>query len=350
MDRRLPVVVLVSAVLAVAGCGDPNAISDAAQQAAPDSTLASVADTTAAVEDTAPATFETIARADDEPAANTDVVAPTEPRGGVAIIDPLPPQADATVDAAAAETAVRYAYQHWILVDLDKDLRARLVENCEINVDIIDSGMQAARGIVEFARVVVDEIRFTASDRAEVTFRLQWRDSPSPYFPDALSGTAVFQNGTWRISGQTLCLLAFGAGQDCAGAGAENPIPPAVLQLLTVPIGYSWAGDPATPNTISVPGFGEWTGSGTASLTIATEALAGMSKLTASEIDLVLASGRFGAGAGAPYVVANQRARLADVDGVTDLVYLRADDVVVHIHATNLTGQQITELASAIVG
>jgi hypothetical protein len=81
--------------------------------------------------------------------------------GRVTINDPLPTQLDGETDPAAAEIAVRYAYQHWILIDLDKDLRAKLVEQGEQNRDGLEAGLAAARSIADQARFAIDAVRIT---------------------------------------------------------------------------------------------------------------------------------------------------------------------------------------------
>ena len=270
------------------------------------------------------------------------------PLGGVTIDDPLPPQADAAADSAVAEVAVRYAYQHWLLVDLDKDLRAQLVENGEVNRDIIDQGLQDARGIIEFGRLHVASVVFTAADRAEVTFDVTWQDSPSPYFPDRMTGTAIFIDGTWRITGRTLCVLAFGSGQDCAGGADDLPEPAAALELLHPPDGLVWDG-PGEDNKVFVPGQGSWHGPNNSSFVVTTKVIQGISKLAPEDGEDVLSSGQFLNADGISFSVGGRPGLVVQDGQSVQLVYIRPDDVVVTISAFGMTVNQVGNLAFSLV-
>ncbi len=126
----------------VAACGDPIAQPDAAQAQVPVATIVTASASEALV---APTDIAAIEVAVTEPVPQAAAAALSQeatiaqgPLGGVTIDDPFPAQTDAISDPAVAETAVRYAYQHWILIDFDKHLRARLIENGEANVDGLD--------------------------------------------------------------------------------------------------------------------------------------------------------------------------------------------------------------------
>ena len=283
----------------------------------------------------------------EEPAPPTTVVG--GPLGGVTIDDPLPPQLDAAADPAAAEVAVRYAYQHWLLVDLDKDLRAQLVENGEANVDIIDQGLQDARGIIEFGRLHVATVVFTAADRAEVTFDVTWQDGPSPYFPDRMTGTALFVDGTWRITGRTLCVLAFGSGQNCTGGDVDLPDPADALELLHPPDGLVWDGGGPRANTVSVPGQGSWHGPNGSSFVVSTEIIEGISTLAPEDGEDVLSSGRFLNADGVSFSVGGRPGLVVQNGQAVQLVYIRPDDVVVTISASGMTLNQVGSLAFSLV-
>lgn len=285
--------------------------------------------------------------ATDPPAVTTTVEG--GPLGGVTIDDPLPPQADAAADPAAAETAVRYAYQHWLLVDLDKDLRAKLVENGEANVDIIDQGLQDARGILEFGRLHVVTVVFTAADRAEVTFDVTWQDGPSPYFPDRMTGTALFVDGSWRITGRTLCVLAFGSGQDCTGGNADLPDPADALELLHPPEGLVWDGGGPRANTVTVPGQGSWHGPNSSSFVVSTQVLEGISTLAPEDGADVLSSGRFLNADGVSFSIGGRPGLVVQDGQSVQLVYIRPDDVVVTISAFGMTLTQVGNLAFSLV-
>lgn len=275
---------------------------------------------------------------------------PSQPLGGVTIDDPMPPQADALTDPAVADAAVRYAYQHWLLVDFDKDRRALLIENGERNRDVIDEGLKAARSIIEHGRIAVDEVTLTDAEHAVVAFRVQWQDRPSPYFPKPMTGDAVYVDGTWRIASGTLCLLAFGAGQDCAGAGAQNPTPPEALVLVATPPGFEWAGPPSPVHAIVIPGSGTWVDTRQQGhLTISADALAGVAALGPEDADLVLQTGRFAGEGGEPHSVAGMPARVIRDGTTVTLAYIRADDVVVVIRSEGVALEQVFALPGALI-
>lgn len=281
-----------------------------------------------------------------EPPATTTTVEGGQ-LGGVTIDDPLPPQADAAADPAVAEVAVRYAYQHWLLVDLDKDLRASIVENGEANVDVIHQGLQDARGIVEFGRLHVVSVVFVAADRAEVTFDVTWQDGPSPYFPDRMTGTAIFVDGSWRITGRTLCVLAFGSGQDCAGGDANLPDPADALELLQPPDGLVWDG-PGRADTVAVPGQGSWHGQDNTTFMVSTEVLEGISNLAPEDGADVLSSSRFLNADGISFSVGGRPGLVVQNGQSVQLVYIRPDDIVVTITANGMTLNQVGALAFAL--
>jgi len=334
------VLVLAGGLLA-SSCGDDSRVSNAASGTETASPTAS-SPTTMIGEDTVP---DSIAAAATEATTQPDV---TLPLGGVSIDDPLPVQTDAAIDPMTAEVAVRYAYQHWILVDLEKNLRASLIENGESNVDVIDAGLQEARSIIEFGRIQVETVQFLAADRADVTFRVQWQDGPSPYFPDLMSGTAIMQGGTWRISGHTLCLLAFGSGQDCAGSNTPVPTPAQALVLLGMPPGFIWSDDPGQRNVVSVPGIGSWVGAGTGRFTIGTEVLAGVAALEPADADALLSTRRYLGTDSQSYPIGGRSGRIVENGNDVTLVYIRPDDIVVRIDASGLTPSQVASVAFAL--
>jgi len=351
MRHRLMVLVLMGGLL-VAGCGDNSRVSNAASGAESTIPADAAAPDTATPDTATPDTMPGVDTVPDSIAAMpTDATTQpdiTPPLGGVTIDDPLPAQTDAASDPVTAEVAVRYAYQHWILVDLDKNLRASLIENGESNVDVIDSGMQEARSIVEFGRIQVETVQFLAADRADVTFHVQWQDRPSPYFPDLMSGTALMQGGTWRISGHTLCLLAFGSGQDCAGSDTPVPTSARALVLLGVPPGFTWLGDSGPRNVVTVPGVGQWDGAGAGRFSIATEVLAGVAALDPADADALLSTRRYLGTNSVSYPIGGRTGRLVENGNDVTLVYIRPDDIVVRIDASGLTPSQVAAVAFAL--
>jgi hypothetical protein len=350
MRRTWVVFALLGGLLATA-CGDNSRVSNGAATAdtavgTPDTAAAETitSDSSAGAPTEATVVLESVAAVP----GDTTQPATAGPLGGVTINDPLPPQPDAATDPVSAETAVRFAYQHWILVDLDKNLRASLIENGESNVDVIDAGLQEARSIIEFGRIQVETVHFLAADRADVTFHVQWQDGPSPYFPDLIAGTALFQGGTWRISGHTLCLLAFGSGQDCAGSDTPVPTPAAALVLLGAPVQFAWLGDTGPRNGVSVPGMSQWDGAGAGRFSISTEVLAGVAALEPADADALLTTRRYLGPGSRSFPIGGRTGRIIENGSDVTLVYIRPDDIVVRIDAGGLTASQVAALAFAL--
>ena len=369
---------IVLTVLLLAGCGDRRAAVQAPP--APSDARTTVA---IAVPDTGPVPASTAAPASTAVPASTAMpdttVVPVDPvtgpsvpvettntesvtaplvslvgpsttlvPGDVSTADPLPTQTDAVTSQVTAEAAVRYAYQHWILIDLDKQLRGHLVENGELNADKMDAALQAARGLVSCARLGVDTVQFTDAADALVSFRVLCGSSRSTYFPNQVAGSAVYRDGTWRISSKTLCRLAFSTGMDCAGVNPDNPVQPTAFELTSVPDGYIWdGGSPA--NVFGANGYGQWSDSVHGSrLSVVSQGLAGVSKLDATDADFVLASPRFATANGMTVAVGDRPGRgEQDGNGAT-LAYLRADDVIVHMTATDMTVDQLITLAETV--
>ena len=355
MRPRLVVAFAVVPTLFIVACGDRDAakpLSVPVPSTAPSAPVTTVEDTDVHVIDAAATTAASFDEGLDEGLSVYDTVPPTQGtmfEGDVRTDDPLPDQADAATDPVLAETDVRYAYQHWILIDLDKDLRGRLVENGEVNADRMATAMEANRGLISCARIVVDLVQFTDAEHALVEFDMNCGTTRSSYFPNQLSGSALYQNGTWRISSATLCLLALSSGIDCAGVAADNPVSPAAFELTVVPNGYTWTGGPVA-NIFASDGGGQWENSATQqTLTIRSEALAGVSKLDAADADFVLSSPRFMTANGSVVQVGDRPGRGEQDGTAASLAYVRADDVVVHIWASDSTVDQLIAVAAALV-
>jgi hypothetical protein len=63
----------------------------------------------------------------------------------------------------------------------------------------------------------VEKIEFTSPTEADVTYTLTLNGATA--LPNA-SGTAVEQNGTWKVSVKTLCALV-----QLSGNGSSSPVP-----------------------------------------------------------------------------------------------------------------------------
>ena len=390
MLNRRRVACIGMLLIGLVGCGNRNDTTDALQQpgaahAAPDSAVPSTdAATTAAVAVPAPVDTTVVETATTAPPVPTTaaisgdttgvsydpavsapigvdtVPASTGPLGGVTIEDPLPPEVDAT-DPAAAEAAIRYAYGHWILVDLDKTLRGSLIENGEQNADRLDSRLHDLRTQIEFARFDVQSIVFTDTTHADVVYQIHWHEVPSPVFPYPLAGTALFTNGTWRISGRSLCVLAISFGQGCNVDDPTNPVPTAALQVLDIPSGYTVmskvqsgptnpSAPPLPPDVMPVPGsIGLVSGpSMAATVFINAEVLSGSWKLSDDDAQIVLAAQHYGVVNGTAVSVDGRPGRgSVGPDGLS-LAFIRTDDVIVTLHATSLSVTQLIAIAGGL--
>ena len=352
MSPRPWTLLIAVVVLVTAGCGDRSSTSDVVAPIAPEDTAFVAAESTTDVAtDVVTAEPTTVAMANGDATLGSDPTSDTGPLGGVTVDDPLPPQSDSATDATVADTAVRFAFRHWILVGLDQDRRARLIEDGEDNVEGIATGFQKAESLIQFARVAVDDVQFTAPDQAQVTFRIQWNDRPSPYFPNPMIGTGVYRNGTWRISHTSLCLLAFGAGQDCARPGEPHPPVPASLEVSGLPSDYGWSGPSDPADLVAVPGTGSWFSVSGGDLSVQAQVLVGVSSVAEADIDTLLASERFQAMTGTPIMVGDRHGRILVADDHITLVVLRPDDVVVSLTAsgTELSTDDLVALAGSMV-
>ncbi len=163
-----------------------------------------------------------------------------------------------------------------------------------------------------------------------------------------MTGAALMQAGTWRISGRTLCLLAFGSGQDCAGSDTPVPTPADALVLLGVRPQFTWLDDSSPRNVVRVPGVGQWEGTATGWFSITTEVLAGVAALDAADADALLSTRRYLGASSASYPIGGRTGRIIG-DGVeVHLVYIRPDDIVVRIDAVGLTASEVASLAFAL--
>jgi hypothetical protein len=322
-----------------------------------------------------------------------------DPSSDVSVDDPVPVQIDAVADLAGADAGVRFAYTHWILVDLDADVRARLVENGDALRDSLAQGFADNRAITEHARFAVDTVRFVDGYTARVEFRILWQGNPSPYFPDPLVGSAVFVDGSWRVGSDTVCRLAIGSGASCSPDPAVvDPTPPEALQATTLPGDVEWLGFdqstvqvacfppvpdprigdrtgrvisvicPSTPD--AVPGQGStepdvilvggideaplpgvWLGVGSLEATVTLTATAqhrpGLSRLDPG--DATPFGGAYGLADGEVVTVGGRAGRALDVDGNVAVVVPRADDVLLRITSTGLTLAEVLAFVEGLV-
>ncbi len=356
MSRRRSFAVLALTV-ALAACGDPTTRpSSEPPPAATDTTTVEPSTETTSL-DTGPAS--SIAAATDD-TTGEGVPAPTAmPSEGVAVDDPFPAQADAAADPATAIGAITWAYRHWILLALDPEVRARIIENGEANSDRIETMMKQVEGTIRDAGFEVDAVELTGVDSAQVRFRITWQGSPSPIFPEPMMGTAVYRDDSWRVAGRTLCLLAIGVGQECS---AEERLAPEAYRVAGLPAGvdrepeYSDTGleVDAPFDIVRVPGRAAWWPEGSRpyidetgpSLSIDTLVLPDAASLTADDLAVVVRA-RWGSGGGSIEEVAGGRGLTEARPGFARILVVRPDDVVVNVTSSTLT---IDELAAIVLG
>ncbi|MCU1394312.1 MAG: hypothetical protein JWM34_2740 [Ilumatobacteraceae bacterium] len=403
MRRRLMVGLAASGALLMGACGDRSAV---APQAVSASDVASSVATPTPGTDAAPVSDTAVPSTPvpTDPGYSSDVTAVPSPPGtvvdtvldtvavdpantldvpsvgasspddaiasanAVTADDPVPLEVDAAADPVAAETAIRFAFQHWILLDLDKNVRASLMENGEANVDHIDQEMHSLSGLLGCARVAVDGVEPSDPSHAVVQFRMLCGQVVSSYFPSAIVGGAVFADGSWRIDRGTICYLAFATGADCAGNLIDTPTPATTFTLSPVPDGFSlsdYTDDAIAPpgegpvmvTTVTVPAGGlpipgdsTWGKAGDANVgfSISTEVMKGVSELTDDDMARVLAASHFGAPNGEPVTIGGRPGRIED-DGVTvALVFVRADDVLVQVRGYQVSTDVVLAAATAI--
>jgi len=323
---------------------EPVPTSDASQDAS-QATTATTAPVPTAVAD--PSGVPLAATSTTQPLPDPLDDLPEASSGDVSVNDPLPAQVDAVTDPVVAEAAVRYAYQHWILVDLDKNVRGQIVENGEQHADLMDTNFKAARNVIGSARIAVDAVTFTDAEHADVSFEVMFGGVRSSIFPDVLAGTALYQNGSWRIASRSLCLLAFNVGQGCSGQYPDSPSAPLALKLELVPAGFVWQG-PAPANVLAVGGMGQWTNPTTSEqFVITATALAGVSTLTGQDAaDLLDARAPVGDGA-LDITVGDRPGRGYQSGPNASLSYIRADNVIVQMGG-NATLDQFIAMAASL--
>lgn len=288
-------------------------------------------------------------------ATSTTQLMPDLPEAGdstseVSVDDPLPVQVDGAADPVEAETAVRYAYEHWILVDLDKDLRGRIVENGEQHADLMATNFAAARDAIGMARIAVDSVTFLDAEHADVGFHVMYGDQRSPIFPDDMVGAALFQNGSWRITSRSLCLLAFNVGEGCSGQYPDSPASPLALKLDPVPDGFVRQGPAAPADVLAVGGGGGvWIDQTTGQqFSIAATSLAGVSTLSGDDAVAVLdRRAPLGDAAAVDVTVGDRPGRGYQIGQTAAVSFIRADDVIVQMMG-NVTIDQLVAVAESL--
>jgi hypothetical protein len=122
-----------------------------------------------------------------------------------------PPSAPA--DVTAAEQEVRRNWQKFFDPKTSLEDKQKLLENGERMASVLRAFSGDERG--GQVRAKVDKVDFTSPTEANVTYALTLKGATA--LPDA-AGTAVEQDGTWKVSAKSLCALVQLSGDGSAPA------------------------------------------------------------------------------------------------------------------------------------
>ncbi|MFB8772584.1 hypothetical protein [Streptomyces broussonetiae] len=124
-------------------------------------------------------------------------------------------EATAPADAAQAEREVKDNWQQFFDPDTTLEEKQALLENGDQMAPVLRAFSGDERGGQVGAQVT--EVEFTSPTEADVTYTLTLDDATA--LPDT-SGTAVEQDGTWKVSAKTLCALV-----NLSGNASASPVP-----------------------------------------------------------------------------------------------------------------------------
>lgn len=110
--------------------------------------------------------------------------------------------ASAPADTQAAETEIEQNWQKFFDPETSLKDKQTVLENGDRMAPVLQAFSGDERGGQVQAQV--SEIEFTSPTEANVTYDLTLKGATA--LPDA-SGTAVEQDGTWKVSAKTLCAL-----------------------------------------------------------------------------------------------------------------------------------------------
>ncbi|KJK36159.1 membrane protein [Streptomyces variegatus] len=110
--------------------------------------------------------------------------------------------ASAPADRAAAEAEIRQNWQKFFDPKTSAEDKQAVLENGDRMGPVLQAFSGDERGSQVQAKVT--EVEFTSATGADVTYTLTLKGATA--LPDA-SGSAVEQDGTWKVSAKTLCAL-----------------------------------------------------------------------------------------------------------------------------------------------
>ncbi|MEU1853979.1 hypothetical protein ABZ499_33150 [Streptomyces sp. NPDC019990] len=133
----------------------------------------------------------------------------TDDNGGGQATPPTPTaerttsaQASAPADRAAAETEIKQNWEKFFDPQTSTEDKQAVLENGDRMGPVLQAFSGDARGGQVEAQVT--RVEFTSATEANVMYTLTLKGATA--LPDA-SGTAVEQDGTWKVSVKTLCSL-----------------------------------------------------------------------------------------------------------------------------------------------
>jgi hypothetical protein len=112
------------------------------------------------------------------------------------------------------EGKIVYAYEHFFDPALTADERAALIEGSSSMRTFMDRSFAKHALEVANGAIVVDRVTVHGSV-ADVSFHARLGGRESPANPGQIAGTAVFDDGTWKISRATFCTLSANDGEAC---------------------------------------------------------------------------------------------------------------------------------------
>ncbi|AVH59566.1 MULTISPECIES: hypothetical protein [Streptomyces] len=125
-----------------------------------------------------------------------------------------PPSPTAPADPAAAEQEIERNWEKFFDPAVSQKDKQQVLENGGRMAEVLESfnGDQRGRQV----QANVEKVEFTSPAGADVTYSLTLKGATA--LPGA-SGTAVEQDGTWKVSVKTLCALVQLSGNASPGPG-----------------------------------------------------------------------------------------------------------------------------------
>lgn len=123
------------------------------------------------------------------------------------------PSATAPADPAAAQKEIKQNWEKFFDPSVSTQEKQALLENGDQLAPVLQGFNGDQRG--REAKATVEKIEFTSPTQADVTYTLTVKGATA--LPNA-SGTAVQQNGTWKVSVNTLCALVQLSGNASASS------------------------------------------------------------------------------------------------------------------------------------